>query len=48
MLMAREKGMTEETEYSELEGGSLIESLQKSLEAELESLKKPTPYETIK
>lgn len=36
-----------ETEYSELEGDGLVESLQKSLEEELESLKKLTPYEVL-
>ncbi|KAF8220442.1 hypothetical protein L208DRAFT_1382661 [Tricholoma matsutake] len=39
---------SEGTEYSDLEGDSLVESLQKTLEAELESLRKPTPYEAIK
>jgi hypothetical protein len=39
---------SEGTEYSDLEGDSLMESLKKTLEAELESLRKPTPYEAIK
>lgn len=36
-----------ETEYLELEGEGLIESLQKSLEEELKSLKKLTPYKVL-
>ena len=45
---ADDKDDSERTEYSDLEGDSLVESLQKTLEAELESLRKPTPYEAIK
>ena len=36
-----------ETEYLELEGEGLVESLQKSLEEELKSLKKLTPYDVL-
>ena len=43
-----ESDTDDETEYSELEGEGLVESLQKSLEEELKSLKKLTPYETLK
>jgi hypothetical protein len=39
---------SDETEYLELEGEDFLESLQNSLQAEMELLGNPTPYETIK
>ena len=39
--------MNRRPRYSELEGDGLVESLQKSLEEQLESLKKLTPYEVL-
>ena len=38
---------SEESEFSELEGKDLKESLQKALEAEIALLTQPTPYEDI-